>query len=468
MANGATDTISVILNPTSSSPTVKNYTVAGNATGVVAADFNGDGNLDIAVATSNGVTILLGNGTGGFTVSGSYAAGTGPSAIAAGVFTSNGIMDLAVANAGSNNVSILYGNGNGSFQSPVNIAVGTDPVDIKAANLTGNNITDLVVANHGTGANSVSVLINNGSGSFTQTQYTAGVGPNSIAIADFNGDGILDIAVANVGFNPTSSGNVNTVSILFGNGNGTFQPVALPVSGQPLPANVYAAGPSVWSIAAGDVTGDGHPDIVVTNNGLTTNELTVLVNNGNGTLQAPIALSVGQNPIPAAVVTGDFFNNGSIDIASANDYGTGGADGVAILQNQTIYTTLAFRVYLSHPVGSTVVVKYATVNGTATAGADYLPESGTLIFAGTDRRDRLCAGPFDGQLEQDGHPAALQCHRCSHSDRHGRRHHQRRSAGGHPGDRQFQRWNTHAQRSVEKRRLQDRSAQLRRDRGAGR
>ena len=276
-----------------------NYTVAGDATGVVAADFNGDGNLDIAVATSNGVTILLGNGTGGFTVSGSYAAGTGPSAIAAGVFTSNGIMDLAVANAGSNNVSILYGNGNGSFQSPVNITVGTDPVDIKAANLTGNSITDLVVANHGTGANSVSVLINNGSGSFTTTQYTAGVGPNSIAIADFNGDGILDIAVANVGFNPTSSGNVNTVSILFGNGNGTFQPVAVPVSGQPnLPANVYAAGPSVWSIAAGDVNGDGHPDIVVTNNGLTTNELTVLVNNGNGTFQTPVALWSGRTRFP--------------------------------------------------------------------------------------------------------------------------------------------------------------------------
>ena len=94
----------------------------------------------------------------------------------------------------------------------VNIAVGTDPVDIKAANLTGNSITDLVVANHGTGANSVSVLINNGSGSFTQTQYTAGVGPNSIAIADFNGDGILDIAVANVGFNPDDQSGTSTRS----------------------------------------------------------------------------------------------------------------------------------------------------------------------------------------------------------------------------------------------------------------
>ena len=168
-------------------------------------------------------------------------------------------------------------------------------------------------------------------------------------------------------------------------------------------------------------------------------------------------------------MTGDFFNNGSIDIASANDYGTGGADGVAILQNQTIYTTLAFRVYLSHPVGSTVVVKYATVNGTATAGTDYLPESGTLIFA-------------PGQTEETVYVPVLSTASSNKTVVL-----QLSSASGAPiqvgtgvgtinavraradsGDRQLQRWNAHAQRSVEKRRLQDRSAQLGRDRGAGR
>ncbi len=381
VANGSGNSISVILNPTSANPTTTNYNLGAAPTGIAVADLLGNGNLDLAVATANGVSILLGNGQGGFTLEGSYAAGTSPAAIAAGVFTGNGIMDLAVANSGSNNVSILYGNGNGTFQTPVNIAVGSDPVDIKAANLTGNSVTDLVVANHGTGANTVSVLINNGSGTFTQTQYTAGVQPNSIAIADFIGNGILDIAVANVGFNPTQTGNINTVSILYGVGNGTFAPVAVPISGQPLPAGAYAAGPMVWSIAAGDVNGDGHPDIIVTNNGLTTNEVTVLLNNGNGTFQAPVAYSVGSTPIPVSVVTGDFFNNGTIDIATANDWGTGGVDGVAILQNQAIGNTLAFHVYLSQPSGSTVTVKYTTVNGTATAGTDYLATSGTLIFA---------------------------------------------------------------------------------------
>ena len=222
VANGGTSTISVILNPTSSSPTVTNYTVAGTPTGVVSADFNGDGNLDIAVATNNGVTVLLGNGHGGFTVSGTYAAGTGPSAIAAGVFSGNGIMDLAVSNAGSNNISILYGNGNGTFQSAVNIAVGADPVDIKAADLTGNSITDLVVANHGNGANSVSVLINNGSGTLHTDASTRPAldptrsrSPTSTATAISTSPWQMSASIR-------ASGNINTVSILFGNGNGTF------------------------------------------------------------------------------------------------------------------------------------------------------------------------------------------------------------------------------------------------------
>ena len=290
-------------------------------------------------------------------------------------------MDIAVANANSNNVSILYGNGNMTFKAAVNIAVGQDPTDIQAANLANNGITDLVVANNGSASNSVTVLLNNGSGTFTATSYTAGVQPHSIAIADFTGSGDLDIAVTNVGDAPNQSGFINTVTILMGNGKGQFTAVPLPIEGQPLPAGTYAAGPSVYSIAAGAVNGSGLPDLIVANNGIGNNVITVLTNNGNGTFSAPTSIPVGTGNLVEGVVAGDFYGNGAVDIASANSFGTAGVNGVTIFKNADIPASLIFHVYLSHPAASTVTVNYATQNGTGTAYLDYMPVSGTLVFS---------------------------------------------------------------------------------------
>ncbi|HEV8003261.1 MAG TPA: FG-GAP-like repeat-containing protein [Planctomycetaceae bacterium] len=381
VANSQASSITVILDPTSANPISKNYSVGPNPTGIVAGDFNGDGALDLAVTTANGVTILQNNGYGGFALTGTYATGSAPAAVTAGDFNGDGKIDLAVANSNSNNISILYGNGNMTFKAAVNIAVGQSPTDIKAASLRNNGILDLVVANNGSSSNSVTVLLNNGTGTFTATSYLAGVQPRSLAIADFTGDGILDIAVANVGNAPNNSGSINTVTLLTGIGAGKFTPVPLPLAGQPLPAGTYVAGPSVFSIAAGDIDGDGRPDLIVANNGVGDNSVSVLLNNGTGTFGAPTAVPVGTGNLVESVAAADFYGNGAIDIASANSFGTAGVNGVTIFKNAVVPASLFFNVYLSRPATSTVTVKFATQNGTGSAFVDYTPVSGTLRFS---------------------------------------------------------------------------------------
>ncbi len=140
---------------------------------MVAGDFTGDGKLDLAVATgtANTVSILLGNGDGTFQSAVHYPVGNNPDAIVAGDFTGGGKLDLAVANAYDNTVSVLVGNGDGTFRPAVEHPVGL--------NYPGEN------------------------------------GPDAIVAGDFTGDGRLDLAIANY--------NTGTVSILLGNGDGTFR-----------------------------------------------------------------------------------------------------------------------------------------------------------------------------------------------------------------------------------------------------
>jgi hypothetical protein len=132
------------------------------------------------------------------------------------------------------------------------------------------------------------------------------------------------------------------------------------------------------------VNGTGLPDLIVGNNGIGNNSISVLTNNGNGTFGAPTSLSVGTGNVVESVVVGDFYGNGAVDIASANSFGTAGVNGVTIFKNADVPASLLFHVYLSHPATSAVTVNYATQNGTGTAYVDYMPVSGTLRFsAGT-------------------------------------------------------------------------------------
>src|SRR6266478_4324528 len=145
------------------------------------------------------------------------ASKNGPSGIAVGDFNGDGKADLAVVNFGDWNVYVLLGNGDGTFQAARSVyfaSGGGFPWSIAKGDFNGDGKLDLVVSNYGD--NSLSVLLGNGDGTF-QAPLTATVGTNpaQVTVGDFNGDGKLDLAVANL--------NDNTLSVLLGNGDGTFQ-----------------------------------------------------------------------------------------------------------------------------------------------------------------------------------------------------------------------------------------------------
>jgi Bacterial type II and III secretion system protein/FG-GAP-like repeat len=260
-------------------------------------------------SANSSVSILFGNGQGGFATPVSYPTGKNPVALLAKDIDGDGILDLAVVNQGGGttpgSVSILLGlgvsgTGNGKFGAKTDYPVGIKPTAIASADFNGDSLPDLAVTNFGDGTgntgDTVSILLQNSNHTFAPAvSYATGKGPAGIATADFNRDGFADLAVSNQ--------TDGTVSILLGNQNGTFGT-----------QTAITAGSGPAGIVAADFTGDGLPDLVVADQ--SGNNLTVLVGNGDGTF--PVTASIPTGNAPVALVAADLNSDGTLDVVAVN------------------------------------------------------------------------------------------------------------------------------------------------------
>jgi hypothetical protein len=344
VANNGSNNVSVLLNNGDGTyaPRV-NYPAGSQPQSVTSADFDGDIDIDLAVANSgsNNVSVLLNNGDGTYAPRVNYPAGSSPHSVTSADFDGDGDIDLATANYSANNVSVLLNNGNGTFATKVDYPAGSQSVSVTSADFDGDGDIDLATANYT--ANNLSILINTGYGTYApRVNYQTGTNPRSVTSADFDGDGDIDLAVANNGS--------NTVSILHIRQSNTYKPPALRlytsgndavqvqglnnkqifrVDGQGsatiggtesvqkvMFANKvdYPTGNTPYSVSPADLDGDGDIDLAVAN--FSSNNVSVLLNNGNGTYASRVNYPTGNTPY--SVSPADLDGDGDIDLITAN------------------------------------------------------------------------------------------------------------------------------------------------------
>jgi hypothetical protein len=357
VANAGSNYVSFFLNTTSQGATIPTFgprtdlTTGSAQWSVQFADLNGDTTLDLAVAKTNStVSIFPGNGTGSFGAKTDFSTGTNtqPHSLAIGDLNGDGKPDLVTANESTHNVSVLLDGLNADTTPPVitptvtgtlghngwytsDVAITwtvTDaetlfPItttDCQPQNVTFDTagITFICRATSSGGtASGIVTIKRDAAGSAPPvspvtasplTNFTAGTRPYSVAIDDLNNDGFSDLAVAN-------NGSI-TVSVLLGNGSGTFGPKTdYATSGQP------------WYVAIGDLNADGNLDLVTAN--YTGSNVSIFLGDGTGAFGP--RTNVATTGTPFSVVIADFNGDGKPDLATAN----GGANRVAVLLSTT-------------------------------------------------------------------------------------------------------------------------------------
>ncbi len=307
---------------------------------VATGDLRRSGKLDLVIAdyTSGKITVFLGAGQGGFARGVAYDAGPHPSAVVLADIDGSGKPSVLVSNESEGTISVLLGNGDGTLQPRQSYAVGFNPSFLSTGDFSGNGNVDVAVA----GKSRLAIFLNAGKGNLKKPfLYSLSKTPTALTTADFNNDGLADVALANadgtvsillgngaglfrslpdisvaagslssiVSRDLNKDGKIDLmitqpaqklVSVLMGNGNGTFAPpVSYPVGSEPI------------STVVADVNGDGVADLIVLNQG--SNTFSVLAGNGDGSFKNSTDYIAGSTPI--AAVAGDFYGNGHVDLA---------------------------------------------------------------------------------------------------------------------------------------------------------
>jgi uncharacterized repeat protein (TIGR01451 family) len=232
-----------------------------------------------------------------------YPVGTSPFAVVVGDFNHDGKPDVAVANSGSNFVSILLGNGNGTFQPALMADAGGPQSSIVVGDFNGDGKLDLVV-NSGPGAagapHGVSILLGNGDGTFKPpVQIQTYLNNVQVAVGDFNRDSKLDLVVLEPQL--ASTDPAPFLNIFLGKGDGTFQS----------PTTIGLVGTAAGAVAVGDFNGDGKPDVAAESG----NHLSILLGIGDGTFQSPVVTTLGNAPLFTLLV-GDFNGDNKQDLVT--------------------------------------------------------------------------------------------------------------------------------------------------------
>jgi len=293
---------------------------------LVAADLNGDGRPDVAVAGGGGVAVLLNNGNGVFAAPVYYQTGKGliQTSLTYGDFFKDGHNHLAVTEVGffgcCSTLTVFKNQGDGTFVKTFQRGLSGGAVSVISADVNNDGYPDLITANGNTnGPPTVSVLINRKDGTFADPIDYPANGTRQVRAADLNHDGSVDLVL-------------NGIGVLLNNGDGTFAP-----------AKYYSA-PGSGNIAIADFDLDGNLDVAASAGA----KISILRNNGDGTFGLPIIVEAGGRS-NLAIAAGDFDANGDADLVVGDNAQNPAAHAIHVVLNQKLPPVdLGLRLSIDH------------------------------------------------------------------------------------------------------------------------